>query len=273
MNKRMLILGNGYIANKLQEKWGCPVYDKKIFSYKDAVEAYEKHSPRVLINCIGHIGKHSVDDCELDADKCILANTMVPVWLGEIAFRKPVKLVHISSGCIYHYDYGRQRPIPEDKEPDYYKLFYSRTKIYAEGMLNALSHRCDVLIVRIRVPLDNIPHPRNVLTKLIKYKTIIDIPNSITYIPDFIKALEFLLKADAKGIFNVANKGGLRYPMLMDVYKKYVPDFNYTVVPLKSLKLDRTNLVLSMRKLEETGFKVRAIKDVLQECVEQYVKY
>ncbi len=82
-------------------------------------------------------------------------------------------------------------------------------------------------------PWTSSPHPRNILTKLIKYKTIIDIPNSITYIPDFIKALEHLLKINAKGIFNLTNKGGLRYPALMDVYKKFVPDFEYTDNPFK----------------------------------------
>ncbi len=273
MKNKILILGNGYIASKLLKQWDCPVYDKKILSYQDAVSMFQKHKPHVLINCIGHTGARNVDDCELDWDKCLLANTMVPIWLGELAFRNPVKLVHISSGCIYHYDYNKQRPITEDDEPDYYNLFYSRTKIYAEGVLNALSHRCNVLIVRIRVPLDNTPHPRNILTKLIKYRTIIDIPNSITYIPDFIRALEHLLKINAKGLFNLTNKGGLRYPALMEVYKEFVPDFKYTILPLKKLKLNRTNLLLSVRKLEKTGFKVRNIKDVLQECIEQYVKY
>ncbi len=273
VKNKILILGNGYIANKLQQAWNCPIYDKRISSYKDALAAFQKHKPNVLINCIGHTGARNVDDCELDIDKCLLANTMIPVWLGEVAFRNPVKLVHISSGCTYHYDYSKKKPITEKDIPDYYKLFYSRTKIYAEGVLDPLSQRSNVLIVRIRIPLDNVPHPRNILNKLIKYKTVIDIPNSVTYIPDFIKALEHLLKINAKGIFNVTNKGGLRYPELLNVYKKFVPDFDYTIMPLKNLKLDRTNLVMSVRKLENTGFKVRPIEDVLEECVEQYVGY
>ena len=273
MKNKILILGNGYIANRLQEQWNCPIYDKKILSYQDAVRAFKKHGPRVLVNCIGNVGKRTVDDCELDADKCLLANTMVPIWLGEIAFRNPVKLVHISSGCIYHYDYSRQSPRTEENVPDYYNLFYSRTKIYAESALKALLPRSNVLIVRIRVPLDIHPHPRNLLTKLIRYKNIIDIPNAITYIPDFIRALEHLLKINAKGVFNVTSKGSLRYPALMDVYKKFVPDYQYKIISLKDFKFERTNLLLSVRKLENTGFTVRKIKDVLQECVRQYVKY
>ena len=273
VKNKILILGNGYIANKLQQQWGCPIYDRRILSYQDAVDAYEKHKPNVLINCIGYVGARNVDDCELDVEKCLLANTMVPIWLGELAFRQAFKLVHISSGCIYHYDYKKNKPLTEKDVPDYYKLFYSRTKIYSEAVLDPLSKRCNVLITRIRVPLDDQPHPRNVLTKLIKYKSVIDIPNSITYIPDFIKALEHLIKINAKGTFNCTNKGGLRYPLLMDIYKKHVPNFDYTLLPLKNLKLDRTNLVLSVSKLEKTGFKVRNIKDILKECVENYVKY
>jgi dTDP-4-dehydrorhamnose reductase len=273
MKNKILILGNGYIANRLRKQWGCPLYDKKILCYQDALLAYQEHKPRVLVNCIGHTGKNNVDDCELVPDKCLFANTMVPIWLGEIAYRNPVKLVHISSGCIYHYDYKNQRPITEEDVPDYYNLFYSRTKIYAEEVLNALSQRSNILIARIRIPLDIYPNPRNILTKLIKYITVIDIPNSVTYIPDFIKALEHLIKIDAKGTFNVTNKGALRYPALMDVYKKFKPGYDYKIIPLKNLHLDRTNLVLSVRKLERTGFKVRPIKDVLKECVENYVKY
>lgn len=273
MKSKMLILGNGYIANKLHKQWGCPIYDKRILSYQDAVAAFNEHKPHVLINCIGHVGARNVDDCELDVDKCLIANTMVPIWLGELAYRNPVKLVHISSGCIYHYDYDKQKPLTEKDVPDYYKLFYSRTKIYAEAVLDPLSKRSNVLIVRVRIPLDNCPNGRNILNKLIKYKTVIDIPNSVTYLPDFIKALEHLLKIDAKGLFNLTNKGALRYPMLLDIYKKYVPDFEYKLLPLRNLKLDRTNLILSVSKLEMTGFKVRHIKDVLKECVEQYVKY
>jgi len=273
MKTKILILGNGYIAGRLQKQWGCPIYDKKILSYKDVLEAYNQFKPQVLVNCIGHVGARNVDDCELDVDKCLTANTLVPVWLGEVVFRNPVKLVHISSGCIYHYDYKNQNPITEDNVPDYYNLFYSRTKIYAEELLVPLSSKCNVLIVRIRIPLDIYPYPRNILDKLIKYRTVIDIPNSVTYIPDFIKALDHLIKIDAKGLYNVTNKGGLRYPELLDAYRKLVPDFKYTIIPLKNLKLDRTNLILSVRKLEKTGFKIRPIKDVLKECVEQYVKY
>ncbi|MDD4894342.1 MAG: hypothetical protein PHW54_03410, partial [Candidatus Omnitrophica bacterium] len=82
-----------------------------------------------------------------------------------------------------------------------------------------------------------------------------------------------LIKINAAGIYNIANKGGLRYPQLMDVYRQYRPDFAYKVIDYKKLHMVRTNLVLSTKKLENTGFKVRNIHEVLEECVKSYLKY
>ncbi|MEW6075478.1 MAG: sugar nucleotide-binding protein [Candidatus Omnitrophota bacterium] len=270
MNEKILILGNGYIGKRLHEGLGAEVSDVKIYSLADAEEEIRKFNPSVLINAIGYIG-NTVDDCEQDKDKALMANAFVPLILAEAAMRNHIKLVHISSGCIYRFDYLSDDPVTEDKTPDYFDLFYSRTKIYSEQPLRILSKSYPILIVRIRVPLDNRPHPRNLLDKLIKYKKIIDIPNSLTYVPDFIQATKHLLKIDATGIYNVVNKGTLKYPDLMYAYKKYVPGFEYEVVDLKNLALKRTNLIMSCDKLEKSGFKVRNIKDVLEECVKEYL--
>jgi len=213
-----------------------------------------------------------VDDCELDIDRALLANSSVPIILAEAALRRNIKLVHISSGCIFNFDYKKDKPIKEEQVPDFFALFYSRSKIYAERALEVLSKKYDILIVRIRIPLLDKPHPKNILDKLIRYKKVIDVENSVTYIPDFIKALKYLLKIDARGIYNLVNRGGLRYPKLMQVYRKYVPGFEYKVISLKQLSLARTNLVLSTAKLEKTGFKVRNINSVLEECVKNYLK-
>jgi len=272
MEHKILILGCGFIGNRLKEELGSEISDRKIYSFKDAEDEIKKFSPKIIINCIGHVGTN-IDDCELDKDKTLISNTFVPLILGEVALRNDIRLIHISSGCIYHFDYSKDKPIDEDKAPDFFDLFYSRSKIYSEQALGLLSKKYPILIVRIRIPLDNRPHPRNILTKIINYKKVIDIPNSITYIPDFINALKHLIKIEAKGIYNVVNKGVLKYPELLEIYKKYCPSFQYQVIDYKDLNLVRTNLILSTSKLERTGFKVRDIKEVQEECVQEYLKY
>jgi len=273
MKKEILILGKGFIGNRLYEDLNCNISERKIYSVDDAYEEIANFNPKIIINCIGYTGENNVDECELNMDKTLQANTFVPIILAEVALRKKIKLIHISSGCIYHFDYGKQKPITEDDLPDFSELFYSRTKIFPEGVLKDLSDKCNILIVRIRIPLDDRPHPRNILTKLINYKKVIDVPNSITYIPDFIKVLQHLIEIDAKGIYNVVNKGGLRYPELLDIYKKHAPDFEYKIINLSELNLVRTNLILSVEKLEKAGIKIRDIHGVLEECVKKYLNY
>jgi len=273
MKDRILILGKGFIGSRLHEEIDSFISDKKINSFSDAEKLIKKFKPKIIINAIGHIGEN-VDTCEQDIDKTLFANSFVPLILLEVALRHKIYLVHISSGCIYHYDYSCQSPIKEEKTPDFFELFYSRSKIYSDSALSILANDFPILIARIRVPLDNRPHPRNLLDKLLAYKeSIIDIPNSITYIPDAIAALKHLIKIRARGIYNIVNKGALRYPELLNVYQKYNPDFHYKIIDFKRLKLTRTNLILSTKKLEGTGFRVRDIQEVLEECVKEYLKY
>lgn len=267
MNNKILILGKGFIGTHLQKSLNCRISNELIKSYKDAERIVSKYNPKIIINCIGITGRRNVDDCELDIDGVLLANSFVPVFLAEVCLRKNIKLVHISSGCIFNYDYKKDKPIKEASQDYFFKLFYSRSKIYSERAIEKLSRDYNILIVRIRIPLINEKHPKNLLDKLLKYNKVIDIPNSVTYIPDFVKALKHLVRIDAKGVYNVVNKGGLRYPVLMKIYQKYFPDYKFKVIPLKNLGLVRTDLILSTAKLSKTGFKVRNINSVLDECI------
>lgn len=133
MNDKILIFGKGYIAERLQESLNCRLTDKKIYSLKDAQGELNKFKPKVMINCIGHIGRN-VDDCELDKDKTLIANTFVPIILAEAALRNKIKLVHVSSGCIYNFDYKRDKPIQETKLPDFLICFTAGARF----MLNRL---------------------------------------------------------------------------------------------------------------------------------------
>jgi len=270
MKNKILIFGKGYIGCRLSKFLNCPVTGIHIESIKDIQRQIKKHKPKIIINCIGYIGINNVDDCEKDIDNSLISNTFIPIMMAEACIRNNIKLIHISSGCIYNYDYKKQKPIQETLTPDYYSLFYSRTKIYPENILINLSKKYDILITRIRIPLDNKPHQKNIIEKLVKYKTVINVPNSITYIPNMLKAIKHLIKINAKGIYNITTKGSLKYPDLMDEYRKYFPKFKYTILPLNKLNLNRTNLLLSTRKLEKSGFKVITTKQAIKDCIKHY---
>jgi len=267
----ILIFGKGWIGSRLADSLKCPSTDARINTFEDAQREIDINKPKVIINCIGHFGKN-VDDCEIDKTKTLTAHTFVPLLLAEVAMRNNIKLVHISSGCIYEYDYKTYNPISEDQTPDFFRLYYSRTKIYTEAALSSLMDAANILQLRLRMPLDYVPHRRNLLTKLLSFNKVIDLPNAVTYIPDLLGAVKHLIEKDATGIFNVVNYGGLRFRELLEEYRKYDQTYLYSIVDPAELNMVRTNLLLSTDKLEETGFPVRDIHEVIPECVEQYVK-
>ncbi|MFZ2357334.1 MAG: sugar nucleotide-binding protein [Candidatus Omnitrophota bacterium] len=271
MENDILIFGNGLVAERLQEAFRCELIKEKN-SLDFIAKQVKKRHPKIIINCTDYEGINA-DSCELNKDGTLSKNVFFPITLAEFCIRNKIKLIHVGNGCLYHFDYKKNRPLKESAKPDFFGLFYNRSMIYSDQVLSLLAEKFDILIVRIRLPIDTQPHPKNLLTKLISFKKAIRQPNSVTYIPDFISALKHLIKIKARGIYQVVNTGALYYPKLLNAYKKYNKKFIYKIIDFKDLHMVRTNLILSNAKLIQSGFKMRHIDEVLEECVKKYIKY
>jgi dTDP-4-dehydrorhamnose reductase len=272
-NNKPLVLGSsGYIGSRICEETGFEGSSDKITSLSDIERLVSIHKPSVVINCIAKTGsdERGVGGCEDDPEGTLLANSIVPILLAEAAMRFGFRLVHISTGYVYETP-ANGLPLPEEAPPDFFEVFYSRTKIYSESTLLACSKH-PVLILRPNIVLDNQSHPRNVLEKLINSRRVVRGQHSITYLPDFIKAMKHLIDIQAQGLYNVVNTGALEYSELLDRYKKYDPSFSYESIELSSLGRKRPNALLSAEKLQRSGFKLRDIHSVLDECLNGYIK-
>ena len=270
MNKEILVLGKGWLGTRIAEYLDCQSSGSRINSYDDIQKVVDQYKPKVVINCIGNV-KKTVDSCEANKTETVMANTVIPILLAESALRNKFKLVQISSGDLFLYDYKEDRPVKETDQPNFFDLFYSRCKEYAETSLLALGSSANILILRVRYPLDYIPHEKNLLDRLRELKNIVDVENSITYVPDFLEMLKHLIKNDAFGVYNCVNYGGLKYKELLEVYREFNTNHSYAIASPGEIKSVRTNLLLSTDKLEESGFDVRDIHDVLRECVTKWV--
>lgn len=270
---KYLILGRGYMGYKFNNFLEDSAFSKKrITCSEDVIGEIVKFKPEIVINCIGKTGDPNIDWCEDHRGETMFGNVTVPLLILEACLKSGVRMVHLSSGCIYNGD-NNGRGFSEDDEPNFYGSFYSRTKIYAEKLLKEF----DVLQLRLRLPMDNFNHHRNIITKLASYKKIIDVENSLTYTPDMLPIAKKLMDMKATGIFNVVCKGTIRWPKLMSLYKEIVyPKHTFEVISLQELgkmvKAERSNCVLSVGKLESLGIKVRHIDDVIVECLEEYNK-
>lgn len=268
---KYLILGNGYIGNKFNEYLEDTIICKeRINSIRDVLNQINVYDPDIIINCIGKTGRPNVDWCELNKEETFFSNVTIPMLIAEACKYTDKYMVHIGSGCIYEGNNGGDGYY-EDDEPNFRGSFYSRTKIYSEQILKDYNN---ILIIRIRMPIDNKPSPRNLIDKLINYKQVINVPNSITYIPDLMKIAKELMDKKERGIFNVVNEGPITHKQILELYKDIVdqkfkmPEF----IPIEKLNTlaQRSNCILNIRKLKETGIKVRSSLNAVESCMKGY---
>src|SRR5262249_39643749 len=169
-------------------------------------------------------------------------------------------LVHLGSGCIYEGDQGGRGFIEEDT-PNFHGSFYSRTKAWIDQILKEFP----VLVLRLRMPFDATWSERSLISKLVKYPRVIDVPNSLTYLPDLMHAAVVLIQRRATGLYNVVNPGALSAYEIMHLYREIVdPRHVFRLLPLDELpgvtKAGRSNCILSTEKLEREGIRLPPVR-------------
>ncbi len=229
--------------------------------------ALDAEKPDIVINAAGKTGVPNVDWCEDHQLETIHSNVTGPLVLLEECGRRGIYWVHLSSGCVYLGDNGG-KGFSEDDPPNFDGSFYSRTKAWSEAVLREFP----VLILRLRMPFDKAPHPRNLLNKLKEYTHILDAQNSITYLPDFLQAAGKLIAKRRTGIFNMVNAGSISPYRIMELYRELVdPSHTFERLQLKDLpqrvKAGRSTCVLSTKKLEGEGIAVRPVEEAVREAL------
>jgi dTDP-4-dehydrorhamnose reductase len=132
-----------------------------------------------------------------------------------------------------------------------------------------------VLQVRLRMPFDDLPGSRNLLSKLLAYKKVLDVQNSITYIPYFINALDALITKKATGIYNVVNPGSISPYQIIERYKELVdPAHKVERLTLEGLagvvRADRSNCILSGEKLKKEGITMLPVLEAVDRVIKNF---
>jgi len=100
----MLVLGKGFMGQKIADFFGCDISPDRILSLADAQAVIGRYKPSVLINCIGYTGASNVDDCEIDKDKTLfqthLCLSSLPRHALEIKFGSSISQAAVSSNSI-----------------------------------------------------------------------------------------------------------------------------------------------------------------------------
>ena len=193
---KTLIVGNGWIGNILKEYFEADICPKYIVDITDAdLDPYS-----IIINTAG---KTDIDWVEQNKISSLYSNTLSAIVLAKMCKRLGKKYVFFSSACIFQ-SKDEDDIKYEDSEPNP-QCFYSETKVIAEKVV--LEADPDTLIIRIRLPVSLKPHPRNTLSKLLKYSKISTKKESITVVEDALPILKSLIEENKTGIFHLVNEG------------------------------------------------------------------
>ena len=279
-----IILGkNGYIAEAIIKELKSRdlphvAWSRSEVDYTNLAEL--KYNLYVLgddlhvINCAGYIGKPNVDACELAKADCIEGNVLFPSMVAQLCADLDHQYTHISSGCIYG---GYEKHFTEQDASNFdfqNGSFYSGTKALAEKIVK--KNNPESYIFRLRIPFDEYASPRNYLTKLMSYDTLLDAENSLSHRGDFAKyAIELIIQKVPHGIYNITNKGSVTTQQVVELIKKHKlsnKDFQFFTNLddfMQQITAPRSNCVLDTSKIEQY-IKIRTAEQALEDALSKY---
>jgi dTDP-4-dehydrorhamnose reductase len=297
-------VGQRFLSYLKKEKVEVKPVSRAEMDYTDAHglrKLLGDYRPDFLINCAGYTGKPNVDACEANRAECLFGNVIVPLRIGEACAEYGVRWGHVSSGCIYqgHKGYDAQDEAVgflEDDEPNFsFKTgdcsFYSGTKAQAEEWLLKSRAAHQLYIWRLRVPFDQYDSPRNYLSKLMRYDSLLDARNSLSHLDDFVASCWATFSHNLPaGVYNLTNPGSVTArdvvsliqaegyarlargekhlvgTMLKD-YKFFESEFQF----MKGVKTPRSNCVLDTSKAQHFNLPLRPVRQALAESLDQWV--
>ena len=304
----ILLLGaHGYVgrnfAAHLQAK-GLEVHapSRAAHDYTDAAvlrKLLRELRPDFVINAAGFAGKPTVDACETARADTLEGNTVFPLRVAEACAEAGVRWGHVSSGCVYQGDKGADASgkaigFSEEDAPNFSFhagecSFYSGTKALAEEFL--VKGGYDVHIWRLRVPFDQHDNARNCLSKLMRYKRLLDVRNSLSHLGDFVaSAWATMERGLPRGIYNLTNPGSVTAKEVVELIRaegerrraageafsaeRMLKSYSWFASEDEFMKTTaiarRSSCVLDTTKAEKLGLPLRPVREALADSLRNW---
>ncbi len=234
-----------------------------------------------VTNVISFIGRTNSDkinsiDCLESRDRLhdnINDNLLAPIILADICQKLDVHFTYIGSGCIFNYtedlDFVLKYPhycykYNENDEPTFFGSNYSVVKGLTDTYFR--HNYTKILNCRIRMPITDFNHPRDFITKIVSYKDICSMPNSMTVLSDLLPYLLKLIQTYTIGTINLVNPGLISHNEILELYKEIIDNKhtwnNITCAEQNNLlKSERSNCALNSTKIETLFPDIKNIKD------------
>ena len=271
--------GGGWIGSMLlklleAEGYVAIVAKSRLQDYVGICKELQEVKPDFVLNCAGLTGIKNVDWCQDHKQDTYLVNTIGVINLADACWRIGIHMTNYATGCIYAYDekHPMGTKFTELDPPNFQGSVYSCSKARAEDLLSIYDN---VLTLRIRLPVSADMHPRNLISKLSNYARVVNIPNSITILPEMLPISIKLTLAKCKGIYNFTNPGVMTWNELLTLYKKYIKEDhtweNFTEEEQNAvLRSKRSNCELDVSKLQAVH-PVKEVHEALEDIMKEIV--
>ncbi|MBA4135742.1 MAG: dTDP-4-dehydrorhamnose reductase [Opitutus sp.] len=277
-----LLGGSGYVGHAYQAlltRKGIAFRNlrRADFDYTDRArlaELLRREKPEFLINAAGYTGKPNVDACELHKHECLFGNGVLPGIIADACADAGVPWGHVSSGCIFTGARPDGSGFTEADTPNFtFRTnncsFYSGTKALGEEVLGG---KPAVYVWRLRIPFNEIDSPRNYLSKLMRYTTLLEATNSISQLDEFVAATFACWETRIPfGTYNVTNPGQVTTHEVVALIKKAgVSDKNFQFFKNESefmataAKTPRSNCVMDSSKLAAAGIQMTEVHEAIE---------
>lgn len=266
-SKKFFILGaSGFMGSqfaKYLQNNNVEVLTERVdvTDFKEMKSKFARTRPDVVVNFAGVRAYPNIDWCEDHKQETVAVNVSGAINAMIAAMEEGAYPIQIGSGCIY--SGGPETLFREDDAPNFYGSFYSRMRIVMQDALKELP----VLQLRIRMPIAMYSHPRNLINKIISYKQVVSVPNSVTLIEDMLPAILKLSEVRPVGILNLVNDGYIEHQQILEAYKNSIDqNYNYELISVNELeksivKARRSNCILNSEKRKSLGIEMPAVDD------------
>lgn len=274
----LLFGGKGWLGSRLYEYLiqdpghEVIISDLRVDNTEDVRVQLEEVKPDRVVCTIGRThgpGCPNIDYLEGNRDKLVenlRDNLFAPLSLALLCQTQGHHLTVLGTGCIFN---GPGKFSETDK-PNFTGSSYSIVKGNLDQLLRLLP---GVLSVRIRLPISSRAHSRNLLTKLLQFKTVSNIPNSVTVIEDLFPILVKAIYQGDTGALNLTNPGTITNEAIVRLYKTLInPSHTYEVMSPgeQKGKIERSNVELDTTLLESRYGPVPTIDESIRRILLQY---
>lgn len=284
----LLLGGSGYVGSAYQAlltRKGVPFHNlrRAEFDYANEgalTELLRRERPEFLINAAGYTGKPNVDACELHKHECLFGNAVLPGVIANACAAAGVPWGHVSSGCIYTGARADGAGFTEEDTPNFtFRTnncsFYSGSKALGEEVL---AGKPDVYIWRLRIPFNEVDSPRNYLTKLMRYDTLLEATNSISQLDEFVAAtVACWEKRVPFGTYNVTNPGHVTTHEVVELIRRSgvsTKQFKFfrdeSEFMSKAARTPRSNCVMDSTKLARAGVHMTEVHDAIERALRDW---